>query len=105
MMRAQLEAEFIKIKRKKMVLAMFCFLAAAVSLIGVYFHFASVSEPGFHSFGKFTERCMSVISMLLPFLSGMLLISQISCEYRYHTIKEILQIPISMNRLLFVKRL
>ena len=103
MMRAQLEAEFIKIKRKKMVLAMFCFLAAAVSLIGVYFHFASVSEPGFHSFGKFTERCMSVISMLLPFLSGMLLISQISCEYRYHTIKEILQIPISMNRLLFVK--
>ena len=44
MMRAQLEAEFIKIKRKKMVLAMFCFLAAAVSLIGVYFHFASVSQ-------------------------------------------------------------
>ncbi len=103
MMRAQLEAEFIKMKRKKMVLAMFCFLAAAVSLIGVYFHFASVSEPWFHSFGKFTERCMSVISMLLPFLAGMLLISQISCEYRYHTIKEILQIPISMNRLLFVK--
>ena len=102
MMRAQLEAEFIKMKRKKMVLAMFCFLAAAVSLIGVYFHFASVSEPWFHSFGKFTERCMSVISMLLPFLAGMLLISQISCEYRYHTIKEILQIPISMNRLLFV---
>ena len=34
-MRAQLEAEFIKIKRKKMVLAMFCFLAAAVSLIGL----------------------------------------------------------------------
>lgn len=29
MMRAQLEAEFIKMKRKKMVLAMICFLAAA----------------------------------------------------------------------------
>lgn len=69
-MRAQLEAEFIKIKRKKMVLAMFCFLAAAVSLIGVYFHFASVSEPGFHSFGKFTERCMSVISIKCTLCQG-----------------------------------
>lgn len=102
-MRTQLKAEFIKMKRKKMVFAMFCFLAAVVSLIGIYFHFGSISEPQFHSFGKFTERCMSVISILLPFLSGMLLISQISGEYRYHTIKEILQIPISMNRLLFVK--
>lgn len=35
-MRAQLEAEFIKIKRKKMVLAMFCFLAAAVETVSSF---------------------------------------------------------------------
>lgn len=34
---AQLKAELIKMKRKKIVLAMFCFLMEIISLVGAYF--------------------------------------------------------------------
>lgn len=99
----QLKVEFIKMKRKKMFFTSYSLLLVTIFLVGVYIRFVHGSGLPRYSFDKFTDRCMSIISMELPFLSGMLLINQISCEYRHNTLKEILQIPISMNRLLFIK--
>lgn len=93
-----IQTEFSKLKRQKTI-----FTIAGVLLLfwaGMTFWAYHVPQKGFEDFYM---RYGSYIAMLLPFLLGLLFIQVYHEEYQSNTLKELLQIPVSMNQLFYAK--
>lgn len=93
-----LETEFKKIKRQKIGL-----IIAGIMLLfwaGITFWAYHVPQGGFEGF---YVRYGGYISMLLPFVLGLLFVKIYHAEYRNDTLKGLLQIPVTMSRLFFSK--
>lgn len=93
-----IQTEFTKLKRQKTM-----FTIGGVLLLfwaGMTFWAYHVPQTGFEIF---YVKYGSYIAMLLPFLLGLLFIKIYHAEYQNDTLKELLQIPVSMNQLFFAK--
>ena len=89
-----IQTEFSKLKRQKTI-----FIITGVLLL----FWAGMTFWNYHvpqkSFEDFYIKYSSYLAMLLPFLLGLLFIKIYHAEYQNNTLKELLQIPVSMNQL------
>ena len=93
-----IQTEFSKLKRQKTI-----FIITGVLLLfwtGMTFWNYHVPQK---SFEDFYMKYSSYLAMLLPFLLGLLFIKIYHAEYQNNTLKELLQIPASMNQLFYAK--
>ena len=93
-----IQAEFSKLKRQKTILT----IMGVLLLFWVGMTFWNYHVPQ-KSFEDFYMKYGSYIAMLLPFLPGLLFIKIYHAEYQNDTLKELLQIPISMSQLFYAK--
>lgn len=93
-----IQTEFSKLKRQKTIFI----ITGALLLFWAGMTFWTYHVPQ-KSFEDFYMRYGSYIAMLLPFLLGLLFIKIYHAEYQNNTLKELLQIPISMNQLFYAK--
>lgn len=93
-----IQTEFSKLKRQKTI-----FIITGVLLL----FWAGMTFWNFHvpqkSFEDFYMKYSSYLAMLLPFLLGLLFIKIYHAEYQNDFLKELLQIPVSMNQLFYAK--
>ena len=93
-----IQTEFSKLKRQKTI-----FIITGVLLL----FWADMTFWNFHvpqkSFEDFYMKYSSYLAMLLPFLLGLLFIKIYHAEYQNDFLKELLQIPVSMNQLFYAK--
>lgn len=93
-----IQTEFAKLKRQKIVF----------TITGVLFLFwAGMTFWTYHvpqeSFEELYMKYGSYFAMLLPFLLGLSFIKIYHAEYENNTLKELLQIPVSLSRLFYAK--
>lgn len=93
-----IQTEFSKLKRQKTIFT----IMGVLLLFWVGMTFWNYHVPQ-KSFEDFYMKYGSYIAMLLPFLLGLLFIKIYHAEYQNDTLKELLQIPISMSQLLYAK--
>ena len=91
-----IQTEFAKLKRQKIVF----------TITGVLFLFwAGMTFWTYHvpqeSFEELYMKYGSYFAMLLPFLLGLSFIKIYHAEYENNTLKELLQIPVSLSRLFY----
>ena len=93
-----IQTEFSKLKRQKTI-----FIITGVLLL----FWAGMTFWNYHapqkSFEDFYMKYSSYLAMLLPFLLGLLFIKIYHAEYQNDFLKELLQIPVSMNQLFYAK--
>ncbi len=93
-----IQTEFSKLKRQKTI-----FIITGVLLLfwaGITFwHYHAPQK----SFEDFYMKYSSYLAMLLPFLLGLLFIKIYHEEFQNDVLKELLQIPVSMNQLFCAK--
>lgn len=93
-----IQTEFSKLKRQKTI-----FIITGVLLL----FWAGMTFWNYHvpqkSFEDFYIKYSSYLAMLLPFLLGLLFIKIYHAEYQNDFLKELLQIPVSMNQLFYAK--
>ena len=93
-----IQTEFSKLKRQKTI-----FIITGVLLLfwtGITFWHYHVPQKNFEDFYM---KYSSYLAMLLPFLLGLLFIKIYHAEYQNDILKELLQIPVSMNQLFCAK--
>ena len=91
-----IQTEFSKLKRQKTI-----FIITGVLLLfwaGITFWHYHVPQKNFEDFYM---KYSSYLAMLLPFLLGPLFIKIYHAEYQNDSLKELLQIPVSMNQLFY----
>lgn len=93
-----IQTEFSKLKRQKTIFT----IMGVLLLFWVGMTFWNYHVPQ-KSFEDFYMKYGSYIAMLLPFLLGLLFIKIYHAEYQNDTLKELLQIPISMSQLFYAK--
>lgn len=93
-----IQTEFSKLKRQKII-----FTITGILLL----FWAGMTFWNYHvpqkSFEDFYMKYGSYIAILLPFLLGLLFIKIYHSEYQNDTLKELLQIPVSMSQLFYAK--
>lgn len=93
-----IQTEFVKLKRQKTTFT----ITGVLFLLWTGMTFWNYHVPQ-NSFEDFYIKYGSYIAMLLPFLLGLLFIKIYHAEYRNDTLKELLQIPVTMNQLFYAK--
>lgn len=98
-----IEVEFFKFKRKRLALSIFIFLI--LYFLGMTFWCFNIprNDPQMDSVLDFYNRYSVYMTMILPILIGTIFIKAYSEEYRNNVLKELYQIPISMNGMFVVK--
>lgn len=97
-------AEFMKLKRKKLLLTEF--LIACVMPVIVTYYAANISRNAsfMNSFSDFYKLSLGYMSLLiLPVMLGILATMIFSDEYKYNTMKELSSVPVSKNEILISK--
>ncbi len=93
-----IQTEFSKLKRQKTIFT----ITGVILLFWAGMTFWAYHVPQ-ESFEDLYMKYGSYIAMLLPFLLGLLFIKIYHVEYQNDTLKELLQIPVSMSQLFFSK--
>lgn len=98
-----IEVEFLKFKRKRLILSIFTFLI--LYFVGMTFWCFNIprNDSQMDSVLDFYNRYATYMTMILPILIGTVFIKAYSEEYRNNTLKEMCQVPISMNGIFAVK--
>lgn len=91
------QTELLKIKRQKMILGICGILVLFWAGLTFWTYHIPRTDSQMDNFSDFYTRYGSYLSILLAFIIGLLFIKSYSGEYRNDTLKELLQVPISMN--------
>lgn len=98
------QAEFMKLKRKKILITEFLIACVMPAIVTYYAANIPRNSSFMNSFTDFYKLCLGYMSLLiLPVMLGILFTMLFTDEYRHNTMKELACVPVSPKELLFSK--